>query len=230
MEIYDTEEEQVAAIKRWWKENGTSAISGVVIGVVIILGWNFWQSKQLEQANQSSALYSQLLESINNKNNASTQKITERISAEYGATAYATYAALLLAKTKVQQGDLEAAKSILEKQMQSADSTVLRNIARLRLIKLLYATAQYEQGLQLIAEVDQSSIEGFSASYDELKGDLYVALDRLGEARTAYQSALRSGNSSPLLQFKLDDITAAEIIESNTASPKAVAEKLAVEE
>ena len=215
MEIYDTEEEQVAAIKRWWKENGTSTITGIVAGVILIAGWNFWQSYTKDKAINASALYEQLLDSMSTEKNESVEKIAERITEQYGSTAYATYAALLLAKTKVQQGDLDAAKNILEKQMHVADSVELKNVARIRLIKLMLATDENEKGLQLIAEVDQSSAQGFSASYDELKGDLYVALGRLGEARTAYQSALRAGLKSPLLQFKLDDITAVEIIESN---------------
>ena len=216
MEIYDTEEEQVAAIKRWWKENGASTIIGIVVGVIIIGGWNFWQTYTQDKANQASALYEELLSSVSNEKTESVEKITERITEQYGSTAYATYAALLLAKTKVQQGEVESAKSILEKQMKIADSAELRNVARIRLVKLMLATDENEKGLQTIAEVDQSSSQGFSASYDELTGDLYLQLGRLGEARTAYQSALRAGSNSPLLQFKLDDITAAEIIETNS--------------
>jgi predicted negative regulator of RcsB-dependent stress response len=74
------------------------------------------------------------------------------------------------------------------------------------------ASGEYEQGLQLIAEVDPSTAQGFTAGYEELKGDLYVALERNGEARTAYQNALRQGAASPLIQFKLDDISVPEII------------------
>lgn len=215
MEIYDSEEEQVAAIKGWWKENGTSSITGAVVGILLIAGWNFWQSYQQDKATQASALFSQLLESVSQEKNESVQKISERITGQYGSTAYATYAALLLAKTKVQQGDLESAKSILENQMREADSPELKNLARLRLIKIMQATADYEKGLQLIAELDQSAVQGFAANYDELKGDLYVELERLDEARTAYQSAIRAGARSPLLQFKLDDIAAAEVVETD---------------
>lgn len=212
MEVYDTEEEQVAAIKRWWKENGTSTIAGVAIGIVLISGWNFWKSNQKEQANQASALYDQLQVSAKKGNSESVRTIAEKLSSEHEASAYATYAGLLLAKTKVQQNDIEGAKAILEKQMNSASSNELRNIARLRFIKLLYAAGENEKGLQMIAEADQASTKSFSASYDELKGDLYVALERLGEARTAYESAVRAGAKSPLLQFKLDDIAATEVV------------------
>ncbi|MCK5830993.1 MAG: tetratricopeptide repeat protein [Methylococcales bacterium] len=210
MEIYDTEEEQVAAIKRWWKENSTSTIIGVIVGILLIAGWNFWQSYTKDKATQASALYGKLLDSVEKNNNDDVQKINDKISIEYGSTAYSTYSALLLAKTKIKQGDLDGAKAIFEKQMRESDSAELKNIARIRLIRLMQSTGENEKGLQLIAEVDQANAKGFSTSYDELKGDLYVALDRLGEARTAYQSALRSGTGSRLLQFKLDDIAAAD--------------------
>lgn len=220
MEIYDSEEEQVAALKRWWKENGTSVVTGAVIGIALIAGWNFWQSYSKDKSEQASALYSELLENIgDDSKKESIEKISNRISQQYGSTAYATFSALLLAKNKVDQGDLDSAKEILEKQMAESGSVELKNIARIRLIKLLHATNENEKGLQLIAEVDQASVQGFAASYDELKGDLYVALDRLGEARTAYQSALRAGKNSPLLQFKLDDISAPEIIEEPVEKP-----------
>ena len=220
MEIYDSEEEQVAALKRWWKENGTSVVTGAVIGIALIAGWNFWQSYSKDKSEQASALYSELLENIgDDSKKESIEKISNRISQQYGSTAYATFSALLLAKNKVDQGDLDSAKEILEKHMGESGSVELKNIARIRLIKLLHATNENEKGLQLIAEVDQASAQGFAASYDELKGDLYVGLDRLGEARTAYQSALRAGKNSPLLQFKLDDISAPEIIEELVEKP-----------
>jgi predicted negative regulator of RcsB-dependent stress response len=144
VEIYDTEEEQVAAIKRWWKENGVSTITGIAVGIAIIVGWNSWQSYTEDKANQASALYAELLDSISNNKVESVEKITERITGQYGSTAYATYAELLLAKTRVQQGDVESAKSILEKQMKVADSKELRNVARIRLIKLMLYTYENE--------------------------------------------------------------------------------------
>jgi predicted negative regulator of RcsB-dependent stress response len=216
VEIYDTEEEQVAAIKRWWKENGTSTIIGIIAGICIISGWNYWQQHQQNNAIQVSALFDEILVGVNEEKQDSVEKITERILERGASSTYATFSRLLLAKTKVQMGELDAAQGILETLITEASSVELRNIARIRLIKILQAKGENEQGLQLIAEVDQSTMEGFSASYDELTGDLYVALNRLGEARTAYQSAIRAGVKSPLLQFKFDDITQAKIIESNT--------------
>jgi len=213
VEIYDTEEEQVAALKDWWKENGSSVISGVAIAAITIGGWNFWQSYQKEKIGQSSAMYEQLLLAHTAKQSESVDKISEKLNTEYASTAYASYASLFQAKEKVQQNDLSAAKDIFQKVIANTSDDEIKHVARTRLIRVLLAQKEYEQGLQMIADVDQSSLGGFEGIYEELKGDLYVAMARIGEARTAYQSALKSGQSSPLLQFKLDDLTAAESIQ-----------------
>lgn len=212
MEIYETEEQQVEALKRWWKENGTSIIAGLIAAMVLIGGWNFWKNHQQDQRNQASALYETLQRDVEQGRYEEAEKTARSLIEQYGSTAYASYAGLLLAKSKVRQGDLEAAKSVLQQLLQDARGDEIRNVARIRLARLMLSMGESEQGLQLIAEADPTKMEGFGAAYDELKGDLYVALGRLGEARTSYQSALRSGQVSPLLQFKLDDITESEIV------------------
>ena len=210
MEIYDSEEEQVAALKDWWKGNGTSVITGVVSAVVIVMGWNFWQSYQADKMNQASTVYEQLIKAQTDAKTGSVDKLASRLNAEYGSTAYATYALLFQAKAKVEQQDLSAAKELLQQAVATSNDAELKHVARTRLIRVSLALEEYEPGLQLIADVDQSSLGGFEAIYSELKGDLYVAMGRVGEARTAYQAALKAGQASPLLQFKLDDLASSD--------------------
>lgn len=213
MEIYNSEEEQIEALKRWWVANGRSVISGIVVGVIVIGGWNFWKSYKDNQAQLASSMYQQLLKAVKDTKIASADKISEQLNEQFASTDYADYAALIRAKIKLQQGDQETARQLLEKVAGSADQE-LRNVAKIRLIRLLMDKGKFEQGLQLIAELDPSAEQGFNGIFEELKGDLYAALDRSDEARTAYQNALREGYSSPLLQFKLNDLTAPEIIDS----------------
>jgi predicted negative regulator of RcsB-dependent stress response len=84
----------------------------------------------------------------------------------------------------------------------------LSNVAKIRLVRLMLASGEYEKGLELINEIDPATSSSFSGNYDELVGDLYVALDRLDQARSSYQKALENGYKSPLLQIKIDDLTA----------------------
>ena len=208
MEIYDTEEEQVAALKDWWKANGSSVVTGVITAIIIVGGWNFWQSYQQDKMQQASSLYEQLLQAQKAGKVESVDKIAAKLNAGFNSTAYATYALLFQAKAKVEEQDLSVAKELLQLAVATSSDPELTHVARTRLIRVLLGLQENEQGLQIIADVDQSSLGGFEAIYEELKGDLYVAMGRVGEARTAYQAALNAGQSSPLLQFKLDDLTA----------------------
>ena len=209
MEIYETEEAQVEALKRWWKENGQSTIIGLVFGVAIILGWNFWQEHKRNQAEQASSIYSELLQALTADKQDSVLKLAERLKAEYPKTEYADYGQLILAKSKIQQGDLVQAKAILT-DVGTSSSPELSNVAKIRLVRLMLANGEYEQGLALINAIDPATSTSFSGNYDELVGDLYVALDRLDQARSSYQKALESGYRSALLQIKIDDLTASE--------------------
>ncbi len=210
MAIYDTEEEQVEALKRWWRENSQATITGVVVGLCLMTGINFWNSSQQDKRAQASTLYEQLLEADKQKKSEEVDRLSQDLLQKYSSTAYADFGALFQAKSKINQGDMGAAKTILEKLVATADDEV-KHIARIRLVSLMLSMGEYEQGLKLIAETDAAAMAGFVANYEELKGDLYVALNRIDEARTAYENAKREGAQSPLLQFKLDDITAAEI-------------------
>ncbi len=209
MEIYDTEEEQLEAVKRWWKENGQATIIGLVMGIALILGWNYWQEHKKAQAVQASSLYSELLQATASNNLESAEKIAERIQQQHPKTEYAAYSGLLQAKIKVQQGDLAKAETILAS-IASGSNKELSNIANIRHVHLMMANGQYEQALQLINSIDPASSASYAGNYDELVGDLYVALDRLDLARSSYQKALESGYRSPLLQLKIDDLTASE--------------------
>ena len=218
MEIYETEEERLDAAKRWWKENGQSTIIGLVVGIAIVLGWNFWQDHKKEQAGQASALYGQLIQAVAADKKDSAEKLAERIQQQYPKTEYAAYSGLLLAKIKVQQGDPAKAKAIL-KGIAAGSNKELSNIAKIRQVRLMLASGEYEQGLQLINDVDPATSSSFSGNYDELVGDLYVALDRLDQARTSYQKALENGYRSPLLQLKIDDLTAPEKVVIQNTEP-----------
>ena len=151
MEIYDSEEEQIVALKRWWKTNGQSVVTGVLLALAVIVGWNLWQSYQKDEALQASALYQQLVEAINEQRFASAVKISERLRKNYAGTAYAGYAALLQAKAQVQQDDLQDARETLQQAAAQVPEELV-HVANLRQIQLLLAAGEYEQGLQLIAE------------------------------------------------------------------------------
>lgn len=214
MEFYDTEEQRLEALKRWWKENGTSTIIGAVAGIALIVGWNYWQDHKRLKSAEASAIYDQLVKAAEAGKKDQVDKLAARLHEQFSSTGYSDYGKLFQAKFKVQAGDIPGAKEVLKKLIDSGKDKEITHIARIRLVQLMLASGEYEQGLQLINQVDQASAGKFSDNYDELTGDLYVALDRLDEARTAYQKALKNGYQSPLLKLKLEDLTVPEKVEA----------------
>ncbi len=50
---YASEDEQVEAIKKWLKENISSIIAGIIIGLGGIFGWQLWTNYQTDEAEQA---------------------------------------------------------------------------------------------------------------------------------------------------------------------------------
>ena len=59
-----TEEEQVAAIKSWWKENGKSLVLTVAVVLAGVFGWKAWQQKQANDAEAASIIYQNLVQAV----------------------------------------------------------------------------------------------------------------------------------------------------------------------
>ena len=63
MDVYQTEEQQVEAIKGFWKENGTAVIAGLVLGFAGFIGFNYYKDAQLANEVATSDEYQTIIES-----------------------------------------------------------------------------------------------------------------------------------------------------------------------
>ncbi len=208
-----SEEEQVEAIKKWCRENGRSAIIGVALGIAMVISWNVWQTNRQSKSEQASDIYQQLLNAMEGKNKESAFKLSERLIDLYDGSVYALYGKFFLSKLNVENNDLPAAKKVLEEILQSGVDNSFKHIARLRLLRVLAASGEAEVGLKIIELTDIAGSGKFEAQYEESRGDLFVALDKEGQARAAYQRSQQIGDNSPYLQLKIDDLAAPEISE-----------------
>jgi predicted negative regulator of RcsB-dependent stress response len=203
MKVYQTEEEQVEAIKKWWKENGTSVVAGLVIGLGAVFGWQGWNSYQDRIGGEASVAFYQMLNAVDNRNSELAAQQAERLQTDYASTSYAVLAAMTQARLKVEEGDTNAARARLEWAMQNAADDSLKTLSQLNLARLLLSDGDLE-GASKLATVDQG---GFAGEFAELRGDIAVAKKELSAARDAYAQALalNVGNAE-LVQMKLDDL------------------------
>ncbi|MCH8537902.1 MAG: tetratricopeptide repeat protein, partial [Alkalimonas sp.] len=109
MEVYSSEEQQVEAIKRFWREYGITIVAGAIIGLGGLYGFRYYQSSQLAQAEQASTGFEQLLQA---KENQQDNWLTdaEQYMAAHERTSYAQFAAMLKARDAVMKGDYELAE------------------------------------------------------------------------------------------------------------------------
>jgi predicted negative regulator of RcsB-dependent stress response len=203
MKVYQTEEEQVEAIKKWWKENGTSVVAGLVIGLGAVFGWQGWNSYQDRIGREASVAFYQMLNAVDNRNSELAAQQAERLQTDYASTSYAVLAAMTQARLKVEEGDTNAARARLEWAMQNAADDSLKTLSQLNLARLLLSDGDLE-GASKLTTVDQG---GFAGEFAELRGDIAVAKKELSAARDAYAQALalNVGNAE-LVQMKLDDL------------------------
>jgi predicted negative regulator of RcsB-dependent stress response len=212
---YNTDEEQIEALKNWWNENGTQLMVGLIVALAAVFGFQSWQSSVREDGEAASALYEDLRAVISTGRELSEVQITtarylaDTLIKDHEASAYAKFAAMQMAKLSVEKGELDQAEKDLQWVMDHADDAI-QPLARLRLARVLFARGDQTGALALIETVDEGA---YKSSYWEVRGDFYNQMGRSAEARKAYQTALnelQEGGSNPLLQMKLDDVPVAE--------------------
>lgn len=205
-----TEEEQIERIKEVWQRHGAPVLTGVVLALVGVFGWNAWTNHQDNKAVNASAIYQSMLESVlqddGEANRARGAELAEQLRSEYAGTRYAYYAALMQARLAVESGDFTTAESLLREVAGKADDEALQEVARQRLARVLAQLERAEEGLALFdAEVSGELLAG----REEVRGDLYLSLGRVADARQAYAAALaatKDQRARPQLKLKLDDL------------------------
>jgi len=205
-----TDDEELAVIKDWWQRNGKPLLTGSVLALVLVFGWQGWQKYQANQAHGASMVYQQLLETALNPSGqpdpAKVAELANRLKSDFAGSHYAQYGSLFVAKVAVESGKLDDAAAELQAILDKPVDDTLAELARQRLARVLAAQDKVEEALKLLeGDADQA----YLASREELKGDLLVRLGRTDDAHAAYlkaKAALAEEAAVGGLQMKLDDL------------------------
>lgn len=187
--IHFAEDEQTEKIRHWWKKNGMAIIVGLILGVGSVAGYQGWGIYQTRQAEAASDLYQNMLRSLGDGALTRVRESADQLISNYGSTAYADAAFLMLAKLDVEAGHMEQAGNHLSRVIDHSKDSAMQHIARLRLVTLALDLGDLEWADRLMTGQRKG---GFESRYDELRGDIFVARGDLNSAQNAYQSALEN--------------------------------------
>ena len=207
MEQFQTEEQQVEAIKQFWKENGTVLVGGFAAGLAAFVGFNFYKDSKLESEMAASDRFQTVVE-LAEADKAQFQQQGDKFIQENGDSSYAALTALALAKDAADEKAWDKVAGHLQTAIDKAPSAEIKAIATIRLARVQVQQNELEKALSTLSTQLPNA---FNATVEEIKGDIYVMQDKKALARNAYQAAIDAdaSSSNPSLQMKLDDLTEA---------------------
>lgn len=203
---YETEEQQVEAIKEWLAENGVSVLTGVAIGFLAIFGWQAWMQHQTAVAIEASNLFEQLVKSVeDSKHEEAVPKVTA-LRNNFDTTPYAAFAELIEARRLYEKKDIAGAKVALKQAIEKAPEPALAIVAVLRLARLHIGSGEFDAASALLDKYPAPK-QAFIAEYAVARGDIARAKGKIAEARRAYQEALAGKVAqADIVQLKLDNL------------------------
>lgn len=202
MELYDTEEQQVEAIKDWWKENGKAVIIGAVVGLGGLFGWRYYQDTVIQASETASQSYTTAMNALQEKG-VDAQSDVQAFIESNEVKEYSVLAALQLAKAQVEAKDFAAALEQLKWAQSNTKDAALSPLISYRIARIETEMGNFDAANTELGKVTDTAWIGRIA---ELRGDIALRQGDKDAAYAAYTEAQQAADASPTLQMKLDDL------------------------
>ena len=216
MNIYATEEEQIAKIKEWLRNYGFTILLGIVLAIGLSYGYRYWVGHTEKLYEQASVGYENMMSNLIAKNTDKATLQAQYLIKRFPNTGYAQSAALVLAQIAADNNQLDEAAKQLKQIASNAKNSGIRQLATIRYARILSAQNKNQDALN---ELEAVKDKAFTAAVEMIKGDIYTKLNQVDKAKQSYALALSAlGNvniDNRLLQMKIDNLSKAEISTAN---------------
>jgi predicted negative regulator of RcsB-dependent stress response len=209
-EEYLTDDEQLEAVKRAFTEYAPWILGGVVLGVGGWYGLQHYRSHKNEVAFRAADQFSQMTAALQMNDGKKSLQIADGLIKDFPNSPYADQAQLTVARIDVESNKSADAVAPLTQVMNNSKDTELRQIARLRLARVLIDQGNPDDAIKLLAAGTPGS---FAGRYHEIHGDALYSKKDIPGAITEYNAALGAGDGgaeAAMLQLKLADLASNE--------------------
>ncbi|MEI7463890.1 MAG: tetratricopeptide repeat protein [Burkholderiales bacterium] len=207
------EQEQLDAVKQFWKRNGNRVIWLLIATLVAYSSWTGWGWWQREQATQAGAMFDELDKAAQSADVDKVTRVFGDLKSRYPKTAFAQQGGLLAAKVQAEKGQVDAAQVTLNWVGANATENEYQTIARLRLAGLLLDGKKYDEALQ---QLDAATAAGFEPLVSDRRGDVLMAQGKADDAKASYTKAWQAMDAKieyrRLIEAKLAALGAAPLI------------------
>lgn len=205
MEVYSTENEQVDAIKQFFKNYGLTIVLAAVIGFGGVFGWKYWQSHQTNRLQESAGAFAAVSEALAKptpENIALAEKFVTETNDIYGALA-----SLELAQIAIDANDLVSGERHLTNAVAKVKNDAFADMLNLRLARVQLALDKTDAALVSLEQVKGKAWNGMK---NYIRGDVLAKKGDNTGATTAYRSALTDENAGAirsLVELKLNNLS-----------------------
>lgn len=207
MSVYMTEDEQLEAIKKWWKRYGNLVTVLISLVLLSIAGYRYMQWHQAKLTQQASITYENMMNSFSNHNIKSVRSYANELISGYEHTVYADAAHMTLAKIYISKEKLDKARDELEVVANGSNAPALKQVAKIRIARIMAASKDYTNALNELSSIDDKA---YLPVINELKGDIYSLTGHFKEAMNAYRMALDedkvNGMGNLYLEMKTNEL------------------------
>jgi len=186
-DMYDTHE-QGERVKTWLRENGSAIVMGLVLAFGLMFGFKQWQQWETGERQQASAEYQVLSGHLELNNMDAAVPNYEVLKSEYPKSAYTAMASLMMAKARLNAGQIDLTAQALNHAMENAQPDPVKVIARERLARVRLSQGDTAAALALLDGAPSET--GFEAQFAEIRGDIHLANGATEQAIESYQTSL----------------------------------------
>lgn len=186
-DMYDTHE-QGERVKSWLRENGSAIVMGLVLAFGLMFAFKQWQQWETGKRQQASAEYQVLTAYLEEENMDGAVPNYEVLKSEYPKSAYTAMASLMMARARLNAGQLDLAAQALSHAMENAQPDPVKVIARERLARVRLSQGDAAAALELLDGAPSDT--GFESQFSEIRGDIHLAKGETDQAIESYRTAL----------------------------------------
>jgi predicted negative regulator of RcsB-dependent stress response len=200
------EYEQGEQVRKWLRQNGSSIITGIALGLACIFLWNWWQGQGSRHREEAATQYVSFTDAIAAKDNSKIDALAAAFDSKYADTGFSALATLRNAQYLQSNGQTAKAIALLHAKAGKIKDPIMSELFVLHEGRLLLIAGKPDDALKRIAGIQNSN---FPEVLGELRGDIQMAKGQRDEARKSYEQALthldQAAPTRGLLELKLID-------------------------